>query len=164
MKHLSSTLPYHLFWNFNFFDILDKKVKTEMPGPPPPPPPMMAPAKKFVPPASINKGGGDTRNALLGQIQKGAQLKKVTTVDKSVPVGAGRIAGEAPAPSQSRTRGPPSTKVSPDTSSASPVKPVGGFANLTDELQFKLTLKKTKTSPVKESSNVREVKEVSLVF
>lgn len=130
-----------------------------MPGPPPPPPPMMAPVKAFVPTAPSG-GGGDMRNALLGQIQKGAKLKKVQTVDKSTPTGVGKIAGEA-APSRG-ARGPPSNKTSPDSASSSPArKPPGGFANLTDELQFKLTLKKNKTSPTKESTNVVEAKEVS---
>lgn len=36
--------------------------------------------------------GGDPRSALLQSIQKGAKLKKTTTVDKSGPIGAGRIA------------------------------------------------------------------------
>lgn len=132
-----------------------------MPGPPPPPPPMMAPPKKaFI--AAAPSGGGDNRNALLGQIQKGAKLKKVQTVDKSGPIVAGKVAGD-PAPSPSRSRGPPSTKTSPDTATSSPVrKPPGGFANLTDELQFKLTLKKNKTSPVKETSSVVEPKEVNV--
>lgn len=132
-----------------------------MPGPPPPPPPMMAPMKKaFVVPPS---GGGDTRNALLGQIQKGAQLKKVKTVDKSGPIGAGKIAGEA-APSPSRSRGTPvQSKTSPDTATSSPIsgsKKPGGFTNLTDELQFKLTLKKNKTSPTKETHIISDTKEV----
>lgn len=39
-----------------------------------------------------SSGGGDTRNALLQSIQKGTKLKKTTTVDKSGPVGAGRVA------------------------------------------------------------------------
>lgn len=37
-------------------------------------------------------GSGDPRSALLLSIQKGAKLKKTTTVDKSVPTVAGRIA------------------------------------------------------------------------
>jgi hypothetical protein len=125
---------------------------------------MMAPMKKaFV--AAAPSGGGDMRGALLGQIQKGAKLKKTVTVDKSGPLVAGKIAGES-APSPSRSRGPASTpssnKTSPDHSSSSPVsgsRPPGGFANLTDELQFKLTLKKNKNSPTKE---IPQTKEVSL--
>lgn len=135
-----------------------------MPGPPPPPPPMMAPPKKFVP-AATSGGGGDPRNALLGQIQKGKQLKKVQTIDKSAPAVAGRIAGDpAPSPSRGAPRGAPSTtRTSPDSATSSPMrKPPGGFANITDELQFKLTLKKNKTSPTKETSEVRETKEVSV--
>lgn len=130
-----------------------------MPGPPPPPPPMMAPPKKFVPVAP-GSGGGDMKNALLGQIQKGTKLKKVTTVDKSGPLVAGRIADE---PGKPASRGPSSTRTSPDTPTASPMrKPPGGFANLTEELQFKMTLKKNKNSPVKETNVVAEPKEVSV--
>jgi WH2 motif len=129
-----------------------------MPGPPPPPPPMMAPPKKFVPVAP-GSGGGDMRNALLGQIQKGAALKKVKTVDKSGPLVAGKISDEAGKPA---SRGLSSTRTSPDTPTASPMrKPPGGFANLTEELNYKMTLKKNKNSPVKESSSIAEPKEVS---
>lgn len=137
---------------------------SKMPGPPPPPPPMMAPVKKaFVPAATKTANGGDNRNALLASIQKGAQLKKVKTVDKSAPIGAGKIAGE-PTSSVPRSKVvTTSTKTSPDTSSSSPVsgKKPGGFANLTDELQFKLTLKKNKSSPSKEPISYSEPKEVS---
>lgn len=130
-----------------------------MPGPPPPPPgppppPMMAPPKKFTP------SGGDNRNALLGQIQKGAKLRKVTTVDKSAPLIAGKVAGE-PTPSPSRSRGAAPMKTSPDSATSPMRKPPGGFTNITDELQFKLTLKKNKNSPVKEPSYESELKEVN---
>jgi hypothetical protein len=129
-----------------------------MPGPPPPPPPMAPAAKKFVP-AAPSSGGGDMRGALLGQIQKGTKLKKVTTVDKSGPLIAGKISDDA---GKSTSRGPSSTRTSPDTPTASPMrKPPGGFANLTEELQFKMTLKKNKNSPVKESISAAEPKEVS---
>lgn len=37
-------------------------------------------------------GSGDPRSALLLSIQKGAKLKKTTTVDKSGPLIAGKIA------------------------------------------------------------------------
>jgi hypothetical protein len=143
--------------NKRIFFIKDKKMS----GPPPPPPPGLsglAPPKKFTP-APPSSGGGDMRNALLGQIQKGAKLKKVQTVDKSAPLVAGKIAGE---PASSPSRGPSQfNKSSPDSASASPArKPPGGFANLAEELQFKMTLKKNKNSPVKESNNVAEPKEV----
>jgi hypothetical protein len=109
-------------------------------------------------------GGADMRGALLSQIQKGAQLKKVTTVDKSKPK-AGRVADPnaspiAKGPSQnSPTRSQGSAKTSPDSSTSSPIRQ-GGFSNLTDELQYKLTLKKNKNSPLKESKGIVETKEV----
>lgn len=134
-----------------------------MPGPPPPPPPMMdnKPVKKFVIPATTS-GSGDPRNALLGQIQKGTKLKQVKTVDKSAPLIAGKITGDPGQPS-SRSKGQTTTvKTSQDSITSSPMrKPPGGFANITDELQFKLTLKKNKTSPTKETNVVLEQKEVS---
>jgi hypothetical protein len=51
-----------------------------MPPPPPGPPPPPVVSNSAPPPASKD------RNALLGQIQKGAKLKKAVTVDKSKPV------------------------------------------------------------------------------
>lgn len=147
-----------------------------MPGPPPPPPmapmgppppPMtMSPAKK---PAASSGGSGDTRGALLSQIQMGSKLKKVTTVDKSKPLGAGHIAGESSPVKSSSSRGVTLNKSSPDSSSSSPVSnassrgpPPGGFASLTDELQHKLTLKKNKQSPVKEVK--KEVRDQLIVL
>jgi hypothetical protein len=129
------------------------------PGPPPPPVPKMSPMK-FTP--SSSSGGGDNRNALLSQIQKGAKLKKTTTVDKSGPLVAGKIAGEkssATRPTQSRAP-TGSAKTSPDSATSSPSRPIGGFANLTEELQYKMTLKKNKNSPVKEAVT-NDFKEVS---
>jgi hypothetical protein len=129
------------------------------------------------PPSAGKKSGGaapDMRGALLGQIQKGAKLKKVTTVDKSTPLGAGKIAGESTSAQSSPMRSaggaprgmPVSNKTSPDSSSSSPVSSSssrqGGFASLTDELQYKMTLKKNKQSPIKESKNITETKEVSV--
>lgn len=127
------------------------------PGPPgPPPPPMggMNLAKK----SSSNSagGGGDMRGALLSQIQKGAKLKKVTTVDKSTPLGAGKIAGESNSAASSPVK---SNKSSPDPSISSPARGAPkGFISLTDELQHKLTLKKSKQSPVNETSASKEVR------
>lgn len=42
--------------------------------------------------AGKSSGGGDPRSALLQSIQKGTKLKKTTTIDKSGPLGAGRVA------------------------------------------------------------------------
>lgn len=95
------------------------------------------------------------RGALLNQIQKGTKLKKVTTVDKSVPIGAGKIAGE-PRVSTSPIK---SNKSSPDSSVSSPRGGPKGFMSLTDELQHKLTLKKTKQSPVNDIGPNKEVKQ-----
>jgi hypothetical protein len=108
-----------------------------------------------------SSGGGDMRGALLNQIQKGAKLKKVTTVDKSTPLGVGKIAGE--------TSPVKSIKSSPDSSSSSPISSSSsssrgapkGFMSLTDELQHKLTLKKTKQSPVNESKEVRPTRRIN---
>lgn len=65
-----------------------------MVGPPPPPPPGPPPP----PMGGLKLGasmpsGGDPRNALLQSIQNGAKLKKVQTVDKSVPLIAGKVGG-----------------------------------------------------------------------
>lgn len=144
-----------------------------MPGPPPPPPAPMGPPPPPIGGMSPMKKSGssgappDMRGALLGQIQKGTKLKKVTTVDKSGPAVAGRIAGESTSASSSpmkSSRGPTTTtatsnKSSPDSSTSSPAssRPPGGFASLTDELAYKLTMKKNKQSPVKETT--KEVRE-----
>lgn len=138
-----------------------------MPGPPPPPPMSSMPGPPPPPVANFNNikkssgsSGGDNRNALLSQIQKGAKLKKVTTVDKSGPAVAGRIAdtNNKTSPPQ-RSYG--STKTSPDSSTSSPIKQ-GGFTNLAEELQHKLTLKKNKNSPIRETKSIVETKEVNL--
>ncbi|XP_070496192.1 WAS/WASL-interacting protein family member 2-like isoform X2 [Chironomus tepperi] len=144
-----------------------------MSGPPPPPPPMMSgppppPMANFNNAKKLggNSSGGDMRGALLSQIQKGTQLKKVSTVDKSKPK-AGRVADPNASPiSKGPSQGSPavrsqgSAKTSPDSSTSSPIRQ-GGFSNLTDELQYKLTLKKNKNSPLKESKSIVETKESS---
>ena len=129
-----------------------------MPGPPPPPPAPMGPPPppmSAMSPLKKPAGAPDMRGALLSQIQQGSKLKKVTTVDKSKPLGAGSVAGESSPAKSSSSRGVASNKSSPDSSTSSPVSrggpPPGGFASLTDELQHKLTLKKNKQSPVKET-------------
>ena len=57
---------------------------------PPPPPPPGAPPPPGPPPPSfsapVSKGGGGERKDLLKQIQKGAQLKKTVTNDRSGPI------------------------------------------------------------------------------
>jgi len=58
-----------------------------MPPPPPPPgapPPPGPPPPSFSPP--VAKGGGGERKDLLKQIQRGAQLKKTVTNDRSAPI------------------------------------------------------------------------------
>lgn len=64
------------------------------PGPPPPPVPKLNTGSAL---GSLGggSGSGDTRNALLMSIQKGAKLKKTVTNDKSGPAIAGRVAGGA---------------------------------------------------------------------
>lgn len=54
--------------------------------PPPPPPPGAPPPPKAPAPPPASKGGKPTdRGALLGQIHKGAKLKKTVTNDRSAP-------------------------------------------------------------------------------
>lgn len=139
-----------------------------MPGPPPPPPNMPNLVGPPPPPMMnlniVKKSGGsssgaDNRNALLSQIQKGTKLKKVQTVDKSGPIVAGRIADSNNKSSSSPRSQGSTAKNSPDSSTSSPSRPGGGFTNIADELQYKLTLKK-KNSPLKEAKSIVETKEV----
>lgn len=146
-----------------------------MPGPPPPPPPNL-PGPPPPPVANFNNvkkssgsssGGGDMRNALLSQIQQGTKLKKVNTVDKSGPAVAGRVAGDnskssSPTKTSASTRGPMMKNSPPDSATSSPIRQ-GGFSNLTDELQYKLTIKKNKNSPLKEAKTIPDTKEVKLI-
>ena len=55
------------------------------PGPPAPPPPASLPSRPVKTAAPAGGGGGD-RSALLKSIQKGAQLKKTVTNDRSAPI------------------------------------------------------------------------------
>ena len=58
--------------------------------PPPPPPPPPAPGPPPPPVGGGSKGGGTAnRGALLGEIHKGAKLKKTVTNDRSAPVVGG---------------------------------------------------------------------------
>ncbi|KAI4912724.1 hypothetical protein J4E90_006130 [Alternaria incomplexa] len=76
-----------------------------MPPPPPPPPPPMPGKGRGMPPAPPPMGGmkapapGAGRGALLGDITKGARLKKVTQInDRSSPI-VGKVSdGPAAAP------------------------------------------------------------------
>ena len=55
------------------------------PGPPAPPPPASLPSRPVKTAAPAGGGGGD-RSALLKSIQKGTQLKKTVTNDRSAPI------------------------------------------------------------------------------
>lgn len=88
------------------------------PGPPGPPPPPIG-GLKLSP--SAGAGGADPRSALLGSIQQGIKLRKTVTVDKSGPLGAGRIANANNSSSNSNnTSNPGAPSRPPLPSSASP--------------------------------------------
>lgn len=87
--------------------------------------------------------GGDPRSALLASIQQGTKLKKTTTVDKSGPVGAGRIAD---ANGSGKTSAAPSRPPPPNNgtngtlrgpfegmSGMPKLKPVGGRSKCTSQ-------------------------------
>lgn len=130
-------------------------------SPPPPPPPPVSLKNSFL---SAPSPGGDSRSALLGQIQKGAQLKKVKTVDKTIPVGVGRVAEEAHL-SNSQSLDSISVRETSETVTTSTTLSArnrGGFSNFTDELQFKLTLKKNKKLSTSALGFIKETKEVRI--
>ncbi|XP_031640172.1 verprolin isoform X2 [Contarinia nasturtii] len=96
-----------------------------IPPPPPapgPPPPPIGNLKLGAPAFGKSSGGADPRSALLLSIQKGAKLKKTTTVDKSGPLGVGRIADANNSTSSSNARtnssGAPTRPPPPNGSSA----------------------------------------------
>ncbi|XP_031640178.1 WAS/WASL-interacting protein family member 2 isoform X4 [Contarinia nasturtii] len=99
--------------------------KMAIPPPPPapgPPPPPIGNLKLGAPAFGKSSGGADPRSALLLSIQKGAKLKKTTTVDKSGPLGVGRIADANNSTSSSNARtnssGAPTRPPPPNGSSA----------------------------------------------
>jgi hypothetical protein len=57
-----------------------------MPPPPPPPGPPPPPAPSGPPGGYKKPSKGSERGALLGQINKGARLKKTVTNDRSTPI------------------------------------------------------------------------------
>lgn len=88
------------------------------PGPPGPPPPPIGGLKLG---ASAGAGGADPRSALLSSIQQGMKLRKTVTVDKSGPVGAGRIpnAGASNSNNSTANSGAPSRPPPPSSASSS---------------------------------------------
>lgn len=62
-----------------------------MPIPPPPPPPLPPAAAKIQ--QTLPKVSG-SRAMLLNEIQKGTQLKKAVTNDRSAPVIGGQVTGQ----------------------------------------------------------------------
>ncbi|GAA5977335.1 hypothetical protein JCM10908_004943 [Rhodotorula pacifica] len=93
--------------------------------PPPPPPPPAAPAAPRAPaaPAAAASGGSPApvaRGALLGEIQGGLKLRKAKTIDKSGPIGAGAVIGDASPPVQTYVP-PPSPPPAPREPEPAPV-------------------------------------------
>lgn len=101
-------------------------------GAPPPPPPPPAPGAPAAPPApkapavALGAAAGPAdRGALLGAIQGGLKLRKAQTVDKSGPVGAGAVIGDASPPVQTYVPPPrePTPPPAPAPAAAPEAKP-----------------------------------------